>query len=80
VKLSKYIAGLQVMLETHGDLECYYSIDEEGNGYHPVNYAGSPFFIHEHDVDDYYPDLLDIVSFEECGYKKEHFQKVFVVN
>jgi hypothetical protein len=41
MKLSKYIADLQVFLKKHGDLNCYYASDDEGNSYQACGYSGS---------------------------------------
>lgn len=38
MKLSEYIQKLQVVLGESGDLECYYSCDDEGNGFYKVNF------------------------------------------
>jgi hypothetical protein len=42
--LSEYIAGLQKILDEHGDLPCYYSSDEEGNSYKQLGYDGTVFY------------------------------------
>ena len=41
MKLSKFIEGLQALAKEHGDLEVVYSVDDEGNSYHPVHYLPS---------------------------------------
>lgn len=74
--LSKYIEGLQKVLNEHGDLECYYAIDDEGNGYQKVIYNGTVFYTE-------YPEYrLDIAcpedEIEECGL--ENPVKICIVN
>jgi len=41
MKLKEYIASLQAILESSGDLELIYSKDEEGNAYTTVAYEPS---------------------------------------
>ena len=62
MKLKEYIAGLQNVLDEHGDLECYYAKDAEGNGYEKVSYAGTVFYtsVLEYRMDNLY------VTAEEC--------------
>ena len=57
MKLSKYIAGLQKIFDINGDLDCYYAIDDEGNGYQQVNYDGSLYFVSACDINSYRPEL-----------------------
>ena len=39
--LSEHIADCQAILAEHGDLETVTAIDDEGNGYNPVNFTPS---------------------------------------
>lgn len=39
MKLKEYIKKLNDILEEHGDLECIYSSDDEGNNFQRVNYS-----------------------------------------
>lgn len=57
MKLSDYIAGLQKFLEKHGDLECYYARDDEGNGYQQVAYSGTLYHRLKQD-DTHRPELI----------------------
>ena len=41
MKLSEMIKNLQEIKEKHGDLECIYAADEEGNSYSNVFYSPS---------------------------------------
>lgn len=41
MKLSEYITELQMIENQHGDLECIYAVDEEGNAFFPVYYVPS---------------------------------------
>jgi hypothetical protein len=59
MKLSEYINGLQKFLAKHGDLEVYYSSDDEGNSYQTVGYAGTLFYVSEREKNRYHPELID---------------------
>ena len=77
MKLKKYIEGLQAILEKHGNLECYYARDDEGNGYQQVGYDGSVLYAIdrlEHRTD----SLYDVEDMEE--YPDDTFIPVCVVN
>jgi len=76
MKLSKYIAGLQRVMNSHGDLDCYYATDDEGNGYKHVFYTGSIFFVHKYEANSYNPELCQ----EEEIKNQDDFSKVVVVN
>lgn len=45
MKLEKYIAGLQKVLDEHGDLEVIYSSDDEGNRYDHVQFTPTVGFL-----------------------------------
>lgn len=86
MKLSEYIEGLQTHLDKHGDLECYYARDPEGNGYHPVNYNGSVASICKTDENNWW--IEDIYNEEELddliedGYLDEDdvLIPIFIIN
>ena len=79
MKLSKYIEGLQEILESRGDLDCYYAIDDEGNGYQKVVYSGTIFYIHECDRGDYRLDSLYSTD-DISDYPDDKFSPICVVN
>ena len=58
MKLKKYIEGLQKVLNEHGDIECYYARDDEGNGYQQVQFNGTVFYVRhlQHYIDEIYSD------------------------
>jgi hypothetical protein len=64
MKLSKYIECLQSFLRVLGDHECYYAVDDEGNGYQQVNYAGTMFFVDKEELEES-PYRLDSVYSSE---------------
>lgn len=45
MKLSDHIKHCQSLLADKGDLECYYAKDEEGNGYHQLEFSPSIYYI-----------------------------------
>ena len=49
MKVSEMIKNLQKFMEEHGDLECWYATDDEGNGYQRVYYEPSTYYV---DLDD----------------------------
>lgn len=44
MKISEIIKNLQSFMSEHGDLDCYYAEDDEGNCYHEVYYKPSLFY------------------------------------
>lgn len=41
MKLADYIKALQAIKKQHGNLDCFYSCDDEGNGYNEIVYSPS---------------------------------------
>ena len=76
MKLKKYIEGLQKVLDEHGDIECYYARDDEGNGYQEVGYNGTIFYVRhlQHYIDELYSEE-DVEDYE-----LENAVKICVVN
>jgi len=66
MKLSEYIEGLQETLNNCGDMECYYSCDEEGNAFRPVLYTGSVFCVEALD------DWIEFVYPTEEEYREDY--------
>ena len=58
MKLSEYINKLHDFLDEHGDMECYYSSDDEGNEYQEVYYGGTLFLMREDQQNEYHPELI----------------------
>lgn len=76
MKLSEYIKGLQEFLAKHGDLECFYSADDEGNNYQKVYYTGS--LLHTMNPEAYCPDMYCEEDLAE--YEDEEFVRVCIIN
>lgn len=47
MKISEMIKNLQEFMDEHGDLDCFYAIDDEGNGYGKVHYEPSLYYTAE---------------------------------
>ena len=75
MKVSKMIKNLQEFMARHGDLECYYAIDDEGNAYHPVYYNPSMYYLDEYG-DVYIPYDWDDTDEED----REDWTPVCIVN
>lgn len=78
MKISEHIEVLQAVLAEHGDLNCYYAADDEGNGYQKTNYAGTVFYVNHNDVNTYRPDLHS--DDDVADYPHDEFNKVCVIN
>jgi hypothetical protein len=83
--LSKYISDLQEFLVKHGDMNCLYAADDEGNSYQQVGWSGSLYLTTE--PDEYSPELMSeenhaehVKECKESGWEIETFTKVCVVN
>ena len=67
MKISTMIKNLQEFMNKNGDLECYYAVDDEGNGYQPVFYAPSKFYIDEDgDVIQFGDIIYNGVDISDC--------------
>lgn len=74
MKISKMIKGLEEFMAEHGDLECWYATDDEGNAYRPVYYTPSKYYVNE----DYEVcKLEDIEYYEE---DVEDYKPICIVN
>ncbi|MFA5625801.1 MAG: hypothetical protein WC966_12255 [Bradymonadales bacterium] len=84
MKLSEYIKGLQEVFEEHGDMDCYYSVDDEGNAYQQVNYNGEIRYLKPEEQDEYQVEnLYDEEGLEDlqeyCEYDDEDIKKLIKV-
>lgn len=74
MKISEMIKGLQEFMAEHGDLECWYSVDDEGNAYHQVCFAPSKYYVN---ADYEVCQLEDIEYYEE---DIEDYEPICIVN
>ena len=84
MKLSKYIEGLQQFLDNNGDLDVYYSSDDEGNAFYEMGWhSGSLYYLPESEVDNYQKSLVssqDSVYISELQEDNQELTPVCVVN
>lgn len=45
MKISEMIQNLQEFMTEHGDLDCYYAVDDEGNDYKNIYYTPTLFYV-----------------------------------
>ena len=69
MKVSEMIKNLTEFMTEHGDLDCWYAKDDEGNGYQSIYYEPSMYYVDEdgdvlHDEEDlaYYDLTLEDVT------------------
>lgn len=62
MKLSEMIRNLHEILDKHGDIDCYYAIDDEGNDYRPVRYKPSFYYINEESKEAHTAEYLDFME------------------
>lgn len=48
MKISEMINNLQEFMAEHGDIDCYYATDDEGNEYREVYYDPSLRYVNEY--------------------------------
>ena len=64
MKVSEMIRNLKVFMYEHGDLDCWYAIDDEGNAYHEVYYEPTRYYVDEYGIvytqEDFDVDIKDI--------------------
>ena len=81
MKLKEYLESLEKLYEEHGDIEVYYSIDEEGNDYKEVYYSPSFNYMTKDDNENYLipeEDICDGTN-DDC-YDRKELRKVIVIN
>ena len=82
-KISRLIKNLQEILEEHGDLMCVYSIDEEGNAFHPVYWDPTMgrynMRDHEYLSEDDFKEMLEEGDTYVTSERNE-FEKVVCIN
>lgn len=78
MKVSEMIKNLQDFMEENGDIDCYYAVDDEGNGYNEVYYKPTLM------LEAPYGDLYSVKEIEEDDSLDEdergEFKKVCIVN
>lgn len=77
MKVSEMIANLQEFMKEHGDLDCWYVKDDEGNGYGEVYYAPTLYYTDESNYHEMYDSLE---SAEECDVDIDELTPICIVN
>jgi len=76
MKVSEMIKNLRKFEEEHGDLDCYYGIDDEGNAFYEVFFAPSLYYIDSFgEIFHYDPSDSEYTEEEVAS-----FEKICVVN
>ena len=75
MKVSEMIKNLQEFMAEHGNLDCWYAKDDEGNGYQKVHY--DPSFRYVDEYNEVYNDEEDL---ECCDLTTEDVTPVCIVN
>lgn len=74
MKVSEMIKNLQEFMETNGDLDCYYAVDDEGNGYSRIHYTPSKYYVSEDG------DVMQFEDLEEYELHIEDVEPICIVN
>ena len=75
MKISEMIKNLQEFMTEHGDIECWYAEDDEGNGYKKVYYDPSLYYVNE------YGDVYHQEDYDEADEEdREDLQPICIVN
>ena len=48
MKVSEMIRNLKVFMYEHGDIDCWFVEDDEGNGYQPVCFEPSLYYVNKY--------------------------------
>lgn len=74
MKISEMIKNLQKLMAENGDIKCYYSVDDEGNAYHPVYFEPSKYYIDEDG------DVLNSEDLEYYELQIEDVEPICIIN
>ena len=75
MKVSEMIKNLQKFMKDNGDLDCWYAVDDEGNGYQKVYYEPSLFYVGSNG--EVYSNVKDL---DDDGLSVEDVTRVCIVN
>ena len=75
MKISEMINNLQEFMAEHGDIDCYYAVDDEGNEYREVYYDPSLRYVNK------YGDVFTEADWEEADEDdREDLKPICLVN
>lgn len=49
MKISEMIKNLEEFMDEHGDIDCWYAKDDEGNGYQEIYYSPTLMYANKYD-------------------------------
>ena len=80
MKISGMIKNLQELMEKHGDLDCWYAVDDEGNGYQKIHYEPVLYYVPK--CDSVYADYayISIKDVEDNDLTIEDVTPICIVN
>lgn len=75
MKISKMIKNLEEFKAEHGDLDCWYAKDDEGNGYQEIYYSPTLMYANKYD------DVFGQEDYDEADEDdKEDLTPICIVN
>jgi hypothetical protein len=75
MKISEMIKNLQEFVTEHGDIDCWYAEDDEGNAYHEVYFSPRLLYVNKYD------DVFTKEDFNEADEDdKEDLTPICIVN
>lgn len=81
MKVSEMIKNLQEFMETYGDIECWYAVDDEGNGYQKIHYEPTLYYINSYnEVYQSIEEIIEDLEIDEEDIEEEGIKTICVVN
>ena len=74
MKVSEMIKNLTEFMAEHGDLDCWYAKDDEGNGYREVHFKPSKNYADEDG------DIYQFEDLEYYGFDADDVSPICIVN
>lgn len=75
MKISEMIKNLQEFMAEHGDIDCWYAKDDEGNGYQEIYYSPTLMYANKYD------DVFGQADYDEADEDdKEDLTPICIVN
>ena len=78
MKVSEMIKNLEKFIKEHGDIDCWYATDDEGNAYHEVYF--NPSFRYVNEDGEVYSEYNIEEYLEDCELTKEDVTPVCIIN
>ena len=74
--ISEMIKNLKEFMDEHGDLECWYATDDEGNEYNKIHWAPSRYLVTRYG--EVYQDDQDVLEY--CDVDIKDTRPICIVN